>query len=1148
MIDNSPDDLPLTHLEDALESKCDSPNTPSPSNKHKVSGNKERSTTTAAVPIQDAAGTPGIDDLLCIDSITGYKYTLIREILYWTLVVITCGLIYVGFHWFKLFQLRLRRKLCTLSEATVVLVYGNDKRFEICNVTSVSRGGGVDKLIIFRFTRFFYDVDQDAYIQPKIRTMYNIEDLYNMIDNGINNDMFQTQTYLFGNNFIDIPLRSIPRLLMEEVLHPFFIFQLYSVILWMNEQYYYYAAAIFLIASVSSCLSLKEIRSNLISLKKMASFNCDVNVLRNGAFSVIPSRSLVPGDIVQLKQDSAIPCDMSLLHGQIICNESMLTGESVPVTKHPLLTRDQVLLRSSLAEPINIREARSCLYGGTVAVKIIPPTLNAPVLAIVKETGFQTSKGKLIMSILYPKKSHFKFVQESFKFIGVLCFVALIGFAVAVWRLRDLGNDAGTIALRALDLITIVIPPALPLAMSVGTGFAMVRLRKRKIFCISPPRLNMGGKIQVFCFDKTGTLTEEGLDFYAVLAATPSTDSSPPFFGELLTSIDLLDHRVFKMIMAACHSLTRINNSITGDPLEVKIFQASGAYLNESPERTTLTYEASTSLAGENLTYIERFDFQSSLQRMSVLVSTAKGEGFSFVKGSPEIIKTLSVSSSIPADYDQQLSRYTEKGYRVLGCAYKTGNYANITNREQVRAEAEQGLVFVGFIIMENKMKPESKGIIATLHRANIRTIMVTGDNPLTAVSVAKQCEIVGNDAALFIPYEVDGDYAWRNITESIDQDTLLCKQQLDQYTLKLENDDVSSYSLAVTGPYFKRAYTNYLHTGNPKFIQMLRRGVIYARMSPDQKQTLVEELQRIGLYVGMCGDGANDCGALKSAHVGVSLSETEASIAAPFTSTTPNISCCPTVIKEGRASLAVSFKLFQFMGMYSLIQFMSVILLYFIGSVLGNWQYLYQDLWVIFPLVIFMGMTKPSEKLSKRRPSGRLISGAIVGSVLVHVLVCFGFQLFVFFLVRSQSWYNEDVVDEDFIVTYLTTALFVYGNFQYLIMALSFSFGKPFLRPLYTNSILFVIFLIALSTSILLLFVPTDKVWEFAQMLVFPVSFRFILFGIIGANLVANIFVEFSFVFYKLRSKKKKNFQYNIIFNKQAPKDPRITDENMLL
>ena len=96
--------------------------------------------------------------------------------------------------------------------------------------------------------------------------------------------------------------------------------------------------------------------------------------------------------------------------------------------------------------------------------------------------------------------------------------------------------------------------------------------------------------------------------------------------------------------------------------------------------------------------------------------------------------------------------------------------------------------------------------------------------------------------------------------------------------------------------------------------VQMLVKAQIFARMSPDEKNEVVERLQSLGYTVLMCGDGANDCAALKAADVGISLSEAEASVAAPFTSRTPDISCVLDVIKEGRAALVTSFSCFKYM------------------------------------------------------------------------------------------------------------------------------------------------------------------------------------------------------------------------------------------
>lgn len=105
-----------------------------------------------------------------------------------------------------------------------------------------------------------------------------------------------------------------------------------------------------------------------------------------------------------------------------------------------------------------------------------------------------------------------------------------------------------------------------------------------------------------------------------------------------------------------------------------------------------------------------------------------------------------------------------------------------------------------------------------------------------------------------------------------------------------------------------------------------------------------------------MCGDGANDCGALKAADVGISLSDAEASIAAPFTSKVQDISCVVKLLREGRAALVTSFQCFKFMALYSMIQFCTVTLLYLEISNLSDYQFLYIDLFIIIPVAATMG------------------------------------------------------------------------------------------------------------------------------------------------------------------------------------------------
>ena len=122
-----------------------------------------------------------------------------------------------------------------------------------------------------------------------------------------------------------------------------------------------------------------------------------------------------------------------------------------------------------------------------------------------------TTKGALVRDILYPKETKFKFYQDSLIFVAAMAAVGVVGFLATLPQLINLGTTTADLVDKSLDLITITVPPALPAAMSVGVAFAIQRLKRSQIFCISPPRVNICGMVQIMVFDKTGTLTEDGL-------------------------------------------------------------------------------------------------------------------------------------------------------------------------------------------------------------------------------------------------------------------------------------------------------------------------------------------------------------------------------------------------------------------------------------------------------------------------------------------------------------------------------------------------------------------------------------------------------------------------------------------------------------
>ena len=244
----------------------------------------------------------------------------------------------------------------------------------------------------------------------------------------------------------------------------------------------------------------------------MAKYSCTVELMQlDSSFKKVASDELLPGDVIRIPQGSSLPCDLILLTGSAIVNEAMLTGESIPVMKASLPMTNEVYSDSETT--------RHTLFGGTSVIQTRSVS-NQEVLGLVRSTGFLTAKGALVRDILYPKILKFKFYSDSLKFVGILGLIAFIGFLISLPQMIKL--ELGTVYIidKSLNLVTITIPPALPAAMTCGTLFAIGRLKGYNIFCISPQRINVAGRIKTFVFDKTGTLTEEGLSVLGFRSAS----------------------------------------------------------------------------------------------------------------------------------------------------------------------------------------------------------------------------------------------------------------------------------------------------------------------------------------------------------------------------------------------------------------------------------------------------------------------------------------------------------------------------------------------------------------------------------------------------------------------------------------------------
>jgi cation-transporting ATPase 13A2 len=204
-------------------------------------------------------------------------------------------------------------------------------------------------------------------------------------------------------------------------------------------------------------------------------------------------------------------------------------------------------------------------------------------------------------------------------------------------------------------------------------------------------------------------------------------------------------------------------------------------------------------------------------------------------------------------------------------------------------------------------------------------------------------------------------------------------------------------------------------------------------------------------------------------------------------------------------------------MALYSIIQFTSVVLLNFNATFLGNWMYLYQDLWVVFPLVILMGRSKAAASLSKKRPSGRLFSPHNLLTIVLHILITAAFQIIMYTRTQKQYWfYDVSNVNNDPLETNTTifecTIVWIFAEFQYACIALLFTMERKYKQPIYTNWGFMAWWTVTTVTAMLLLFTTQDIMYAFLQILYIPYTWRVEMFWFVLINVACYIMVEIGF------------------------------------
>jgi Ca2+-transporting ATPase len=587
---------------------------------------------------------------------------------------------------------------------------------------------------------------------------------------GLSENEARDRLHLDGPN--DIPAskpRSVLRLLRDVLFEPMFLLLVAcgGVYLMLGDRQ---EASMLLgfVLVVMSITFFQERRSerSLDALRDLSSPRA--LVVRSAQARRIPGRELVRGDTVLLAEGDRVPADISLVESSnLMVDESMLTGESAPVSKHAAPGAD----------------ALSSVFAGTLVTQ---GTARGDVIA----TGEHSALGKIGQSLAALGGESTPIQTETRRIVKG---VALSGLALAMLLALGYGLLRGDwlhAMLAGLTLAMAIIPEELPVVLTLFLGLGAWRLSRENVLARNVPAVELLGATTVLCVDKTGTLTTNHMVVrklwcdnaeYDVAAAEPAL--FPETFHSLLEYAVLASHRR------------------AFDPMELAIIDAGQRLL------------ANTEHLHRDWTLVDDYPLSRAMLAMSrVWQSPDLSERMIAAKGAPEAIADLChLDASQTERIALRVASMAAAGLRVIGVAR-----AVFPARQLPESQHDFDFIFLGLVALEDPVRPDVPAAIAECHAAGMRVVMITGDHPATALSIARQAGL-GTNGNLMTGAEL---------------------AQLD--------DDALGSRLAGTD--------------------------IFCRVQPEHKLRLVRAFRRRGDIVAMTGDGVNDAPALKAANIGVAM------------------------------------------------------------------------------------------------------------------------------------------------------------------------------------------------------------------------------------------------------------------------------------
>ncbi|MBM4763988.1 calcium-translocating P-type ATPase, SERCA-type [Bacillus sp. B15-48] len=604
------------------------------------------------------------------------------------------------------------------------------------------------------------------------------------------------------------------------------------------------AIAIIAIVFINAFLGFFQERKAEKSLEALKEFSApQVMALRDGEWRKIPSKELVPGDVVKFSSGDRVGADVRLIDAKSLeIEESALTGESIPVQKYT----------DTLNTPNPaIGDMENMAFMGTLVTR-------GNGIGVVVGTGMKTAMGQ-IAGLLQSAESMETPLQRRLEQLGKILITVALFLTVLVVGIGILqGHDIYTMFLAGVSLAVAAIPEGLPAIVTVALSLGVQRMIKQKAIVRKLPAVETLGCASVICSDKTGTMTQNKMTVTHVWSGgktwtidgvgyRPEGDFYSEGRAEKPQTIKPLQQLLtFGMLCNHAELIEKDNEFVVdGDPTEGALLVAA---MKSGLTRSSIR---------QQFEIVNEFPFDSQRKMMSVIVKDKAGRQFVVTKGAPDVLIGLSrsilwedrqqhLSSDLRKRVQNAVDGLAEKALRTIAIAYKPLTNDSLLLNEN---EAEKDLTFIGLQGMIDPPRPEVKTAVKECRDAGIKTVMITGDHVITAKAIATELGILTKGSKV-----MDGP-------------------TISTLSIEELEDIVEEVS-------------------------------VFARVSPEHKLKIVKALQNRGHIVAMTGDGVNDAPAIKAADIGVAMGITGTDVAKEASSLVlldDNFATIKTAIKEGR-------------------------------------------------------------------------------------------------------------------------------------------------------------------------------------------------------------------------------------------------------